>query len=60
MKQPSDRLRDLADAYDADRVTYGEEMAGFVLLSDLTMALDEIAWEVALLCRSGRTQAGSP
>jgi hypothetical protein len=40
---PSALLRALADAYDADRVTYGDQTALDLLISDLTEALDKLA-----------------
>ncbi len=43
MTKPSQRLRDLADAYDADEVTYGEDMALDCLISDLASVVDDLA-----------------
>jgi hypothetical protein len=43
VKGASERLRRLADAYDADLLTYGEEIALDILVSDLSMALDDLA-----------------
>ena len=40
----SARLHRLADAYDADHLTYGEEVALDILVNDLSEALDDLAW----------------